>query len=157
MGWAKYFRSWNISMISRFIDDHINDPLPNQHFIFIIGDEIVGMGSLVRAYTKQDCQIALWVAHGYQGKGIGKRIVDTLIYIAFNVWGFQVLYYEHDVLNDSSKKLPQKCGFTFSHSRELAKHAEKESGLWMSWYMKRPEGLPDGILQGRPMEDFTTA
>lgn len=143
--------------ISRFMDDHINDPLPNQHFLFVIGEEVVGMGSLIRAYTPHDAQIALWVTHGYQGKGIGKRIVETLKYVAFNVWGFEVLYYEHDALNEFSKRLPQSCGFTFSHSRDLEKTADQESGLWFSWYMNRPKGLPDAILQGRPMEDFTIA
>ncbi len=156
ISWAKYVRSWNIHMISSFIDNHINDPLPNQHFIFTIGGEIVGMGSLVAAYTPLDAQIALWVAPNYQGKGIGQSIVNTLTYVAFFVWGFQNLYYEHDANNKNSKKLPQKCGFKYSHSRDLEKHAEGESGLWFSWKMQRPAGLPDAILQGRPIEDFST-
>jgi RimJ/RimL family protein N-acetyltransferase len=156
IGWAKYFRSWNMGKISKFMDDHINDPLPNQHFLFVIGDEVVGMGSLVRAYTPQDAQIALWVTYGYQGKGIGKAIVETLKHVAFHVWGFQVLFYEHDANNENSKRLPQKCGFHYSHSKDLEKHADEESGLWFSWNLNRPDGLPDGILQGRPMEDFST-
>jgi RimJ/RimL family protein N-acetyltransferase len=151
IGWAKYARSWNAKTISRFVDDHINAPLPSQHFVFLIGEEIVGVGSLVGAYTDHDTQIALWVRSGYQGKGIGKAIVQTLEYIAFNVWGFHTLYYEHDYTNESSKKLPQKCGFIFSHSREIEKSAEKESGFWFSWKKYRPEGLPDAIIQGRPI------
>ena len=155
IGWARYARSWDIKTVSRFIDDHINDPLPNQHFLFFIGDEIVGMGSLVRCYTPLDAQIALWTVSGYQGMGIGKKIVETLTDLAFRVWGFHVLYYEHDARNESSKRLPQKCGFEFSHSRDLDKSAERESGLWFSWKKARPLGLPDGIIQGRPIEDFT--
>jgi len=154
IGWAKYARSWNAKTISNFVDDHINTSLPDQHFVFLIGKEVVGVGSLVRAYTSQDSQIALWVRSGYQGKGIGKAIVQTLEHVAWHTWGFSVLYYEHDATNESSKKLPQKCGFSFSHTREIEKGAEQESGFWFSWKKERPEGLPDGIIQGRPVEDF---
>jgi RimJ/RimL family protein N-acetyltransferase len=83
-------------------------------------------------------------------------MVQTLEYVAFNVWGFYTLYYEHDATNESSKQLPQKCGFTFSHTRDIEKSAEQESGLWYSWKKERPEGLPGAIIQGRPIDDFTT-
>ena len=156
IGWAKYARSWNTKTFSKFVDDHINAQLPNQHFVFLIGNEIVGVGSLVGAYTLNDSQVALWTRTGYQGKGIGKAMVETLEYVAFNVWGFQTLYYEHDATNESSKKLPQKCGFTFSHTRDIEKSAELESGLWYCWKKERPGNLPDAIIQGRPIEDFTT-
>ena len=155
ISWAKYARSWDAKAIYQFVDDHINDALPNQHFVFTIGTEIVGMGSLIGAYTSSDRQIALWVTYGYQGKGIGQRIVKTLEDVAFKTWGFRVLFYEHDSANESSKKLPQKCGFEFSHSREIPKTAEFESGFWFSWKKERPKGLPDAIIQGRPVEDYT--
>ena len=156
IGWAKYARSWNAKSINRFIDSHINDSLPNQHFVFTIGDEIVGVGSLVRSYSPLDSQISLWVVSKHHGKGIGKAIVQTLEHVAFRVWGNRTLYYEHDSSNESSKKLPRKCGFTLSHTRNIEKSAEQESGFWFCWKKDRPEGLPDAIIQGRPVEDFTT-
>ena len=154
IGWAKYVRSWSNNDFYKFIDDHINATPPAQHFIFKIGNEIVGVGSLVGAYTLQDSQVALWVTTGYQGKGIGRAMVQTLEYVAFNVWGFHTLYYEHDYLNEFSMKLPQRCGFTFTHTRKREKSAEQESGVWFSWKKERPKGLPDAIIQGRPIEDF---
>jgi RimJ/RimL family protein N-acetyltransferase len=156
IGWAKYPRSCDAKSISRFIDSHINDALPNQHFVFTIGEEIVGVGSLVRSYSPLDSQIALWVVSKHHGKGIGKAIVQTLEHVAFRVWGNRTLYYEHDSSNESSKKLPRKCGFTLSHTRNIEKSAEQESGFWFCWKKDRPEGLPDAIIQGRPVEDFTT-
>jgi RimJ/RimL family protein N-acetyltransferase len=81
-------------------------------------------------------------------------MVETLEYVAFNVWGFHTLYYEHDYLNEFSMKLPQRCGFTFTHTRKREKSAEQESGFWFSFKKFRPEGLPDAIIQGRPVEDF---
>lgn len=156
IGWAKYVRSWNNHNFDKFIDAHINAIPPNQHFIFTLGNDIVGVGSLVKAYSLLDSQIALWVTTGYQGKGIGQAIVQTLEHVAFSVWGFHTLYYEHDAQNEASKKLPQKCGFTLSHTRNLKKDAQQESGFWFSWKKDRPEGLPDAIIQGRSIDDFTT-
>ena len=156
IGWAKYSRSWNAKSINRFIDSHINDVLPNQHFVFTIGDEIVGVGSLVRSYSPLDSQISLWVVSEHHGKGIGKAIVQTLEQVAWLIWGNRALFYEHDSQNEASKKLPQKCGFTLSHTRNIEKSAEQESGFWFCWKKDRPEGLPDAIIQGRPIEDFTT-
>ena len=154
IGWAKYVRRWSNNDFAEFVQDHVNDKAPNQHYIFMIGDEMVGLGSLVSAYNDHDIQIALWTTSGYEGKGIGKAIVDTLTYVAFHVWGYPVVYYEHDAQNSFSSRLPKKCGFTFSHSRDLEKLAERESGFWFSWKKERPKGLPDGIFQGRPIEDF---
>ena len=154
MGWAKYVRSWNNNDFTQFIHDHVNDDFPNQHYIFMIGNEMVGLGSLVFAYNDLDIQIALWTTSGFEGKGIGKAIVDTLTYIAFNVWGYPVVYYEHDAQNTFSSRLPSKCGFIFSHTREIDRHADRESGFWMSWKKLRPQGLPDAIFQGRPIEEF---
>lgn len=155
IGWAKQLRRWDVKTISRFVDEYIMAIPPNQHCLFFIGSEVVGMGSLVSCYTPFDAQISLWVTSGYNGKGIGKKIVDTLEHLAFRVWGFEQLFYEHDAANKNSKKLPQKCGFTFSHTFETEKYGDKESGFWFSWVKNRPEGLPDGILQGRAIEDFT--
>lgn len=154
LGWAQYMRSWSDRDFNLFIDHHINAKLPDQHFVFMIGEEIVGVGSLVSAYTQHDHQIALWVTAGFQGLGIGQSIVNTLEYVAFNVWGYHTLYYEHDANNQSSKRLPQKCGFILSHTRNLHIDAKEESGLWFSWKKNRPNNLPDAIIQGRPIEDF---
>lgn len=155
LSWARYARSWDGKTISKFVDNHINAELPTQHFVFLIGDEVVGVGSLLEAYGKFDCQIGLWVNSDYQGMGIGKQIVRTIEAVAFEIWGYSRFFYQHDALNESSKKLPQRTGFKFSHTFETKKTAEGESGFWMAWVKHRPPGLPPGILQGRPIEDFS--
>jgi GNAT superfamily N-acetyltransferase len=81
IGWAKHIRNWNNNNFDDFVNSHISATLPNQHFVFTLGEEIVGVGSLVSAYTELDTQIALWVRTGYQGKGIGQAIVQTLEYM----------------------------------------------------------------------------
>jgi|AntAceMinimDraft_12_1070368.scaffolds.fasta_scaffold55070_3 predicted fused transcriptional regulator/phosphomethylpyrimidine kinase len=37
-------------------------------------------------------------------------------------------------------------GCRFSHSFDQEKHAEKESGFWLSWVKDRSKGLPDGVI-----------
>ena len=156
VGWARYFRSWDLKSVNKFLDDHINAPLPDQHFVFLINKEVVGMGSLIQSFSLHSAQVAVWTTAGYHGKGIGAAIVNTLEDIAWNTWGYLTLYYEHDSQNEPSKHLAQKCGFKFSHTKNVEKDAENESGFWFSWKKHRPEGLPPGIIQGRPLEDFTT-
>jgi RimJ/RimL family protein N-acetyltransferase len=99
-------------------------------------------------------QIALWVAKGFEGKGIGTRIAATMEQYAFEVFGYSRLYYQHDALNESSKRLPQKLGYRFSHTFEEDITAEDETGFWMSWVKDRPIDLEPGLLQGAPMEQF---
>ena len=156
VGWGKYLRSWNLRNINSFLNDHIYPVPPNQHFVFLINNEVVGMGSLIQSFTPISAQIALWTTAGYQGKGIGAAIVNTLEDIAWNTWGYLVLWYQCDSQNEPSKHLAQKCGFKFSHTKNMEKDAENESGYWFSFKKHRPEGLPPGIIQGRPIEDFTT-
>jgi len=99
-----------------------------------------------------DAQVSLAVFYPHQGKGIGKRVVKTLEWYAFTVWGFHNLYYQHDASNLNSKKLADYCGFTFSHTFEQQIDAEQESGLWMSYKKKRDPSYPDGAFQGADLE-----
>ncbi len=155
IGWARYFRSWDLKAVNRFLDDHIHVLPPSQHFVFFINKEVVGMGSLIQSFSLQTAQVAVWTTAGYQGKGIGSAIVNTLEDIAWNTWGYTILFYEHDCRNETSKHLAQKCGFKFSHTKNVEKDAENESGFWYSWVKFRPKDLPPAIIQGRPIEDFT--
>jgi RimJ/RimL family protein N-acetyltransferase len=154
IGWAKYSKEWNFRQIQLFVNNHINDTKAHDHFLFLIGSQIVGMGSLGPVGDPSDAQVALWVAEGFHGKGIGTRIVATLEWYAFEVYGFHHLFYQHDATNESSKRLPQKLGYRFSHTFDDSVRADDESGYWFSWIKDRPSGLNDGLLQGAPLEEF---
>jgi len=154
IGWAQYAGEWNFHQVQRFVNDHVNAEAPREHFLFTIGEQFVGMGSLAPMPDPFSIQIALWVADGFQGKGIGSRIAATLEWHAFEVFGYHHLYYQHDASNESSKRLPQKLGFRFSHTFDDETHAEKETGYWFSWVKDRPECLSPGLLQGVDIEKF---
>lgn len=155
ISWAKFAGNWNFRNITRFVNDLVDCEPPYMHLVFTLGNQIVGMGSLAPAGDSRSVQIALWVAENFDGKGIGTRIALTMEQYAFEVFGYEHLYYQHDALNESSKRLPQKLGFRFSHTFDDSINALDESGFWMSWVKDRPTNLPPGLLQGAPMEQFT--
>ena len=155
ISWAQYANRWNFHQVNQFVTEHINAEFPRFHRLFWIGDRIVGMGSLAPMDSPDSIQIALWVANGYHGKGIGTRIAATMQWYAFEVFGYSYLYYQHDATNESSKRLPSKLGFRFSHTFDEDITATSESGFWFSWVKERPDDLPPALFQGRPLEDFT--
>lgn len=144
--WGSDVASWNMAELSKWVRDRANDDLPRCHFLFSIGKEVVGIGSLAPGGHPRDVQVALWVAKGHQGKGIGKWMVTILEFYAFVVFGYDTLYYNHDSSNRNSGKLPAAMGFEFSGTLDMKKSAQKETGLWYSWSKHRPFGLPPGVI-----------
>lgn len=145
--------AWEVADAQRFVSTEVNADFPNFTWLFLIGKEIVGMGSIY-PYGKSlvDVQIVLAVFGQHQGKGIGSAIGKTLKQVAFDIWGFQSFWWLADATNHASKKTAEKVGLSFSHSWEdKVKHSEAESGLWFAYSEKRPSGLPDGVLQGKSL------
>ena len=154
INWARSAGGWNFKTVQNFVNDMVNCEPPRMHLGFFLGKQLVGIGSLAPVDRLDAVQIALWVAKGFEGKGIGTRIASTMEVYAFEVFGYSRLYYQHDALNESSKRLPQKLGYRFSHTFEEEITAEDETGFWMSWVKDRPIDLEPGLLQGAPMEQF---
>lgn len=153
--WGKYASGWNYKQVTRFVRDHINSELPRFHLIFTIGYEVVGFGSLAPMPSYRNIQVALWVAKDHQGRGIGDWIVNVLEWYAFNVFGYDYVYYQYDALNLKSGKIPKRRGYTFSHSLDAEKDGALASGLWMSYKLKRPDGLPPGAIDTGTLENWT--
>lgn len=115
ISWAKYVPSWDINVVQKFVLDHVNSDFPRFHLIFTIGHEVVGFGSLAPMADQRSVQVALWTAEGFEGQGIGSWIVTVLEWYAFNVFGFDFCYYQHDIGNARSGRLAVRNGFKFSH------------------------------------------
>jgi RimJ/RimL family protein N-acetyltransferase len=145
--WAKYAPSWDFKTVASFVKDHLNDEFPRFHLLFTVGKQVVGFGSLAPVNGNiKDVQVALWVGLGHQGRGIGQWIVTVLEFYAFNVFGCDHVYYQHDSSNRNSGKLPQKMGYRWSHSFDEEIHAYQETGLWYSWVKDRPATTAAGLL-----------
>lgn len=147
---------WNLKDAQRFVASRVNDPkFPSFHYLFLCGKEVVGMGSL-EAYGDnfKDCQVVLAVFGSHQGRGWGKAIAQTLQQIAFQIWGFERLYWINDATNIASSKLAQAIGCKLEETYEdNFILGENGTGLWYRWVVQRPgERLAPGILQGAPVE-----
>ena len=154
INWARSSGGWNFKTVQNFVNDMVNCEPPRMHLGFFLGKQLVGIGSLAPVDDPGAVQIALWTAKGFEGKGIGTRIAATMEQYAFEIFGYSRLYYQCDANNESSKRLPQKLGYRFSHTFDQEITAEDETGFWMSWVKDRPIDLEPGLLQGAPMEQF---
>lgn len=154
--WGTYASKWNFSDVQSFVSARVHDDFPRFHFLFLIGNQPVAMGSLAPMPSKMDTQISLVVFHPHQGRGIGPVVVKTLEWYAFNVWGFSNLWYQYDATNKNSQKLAKKMEFEFVKTFEDQISAEEESGLWFSHKKPRPEDAPKGILQGEDIAFWST-
>jgi RimJ/RimL family protein N-acetyltransferase len=145
--------SWQIGDAQKFVSKEVDAAFPNFTWLFFIGKELVGMGSIhPYANSLVDVQIVLAVFGKHQGKGIGTAIGGTLKSVAFDIWGFQSFWWLVDATNHPSKKAAEKVGLSFHHSWEdEVKHSESESGLWFAYSEQRPMDCADAILQGAPL------
>jgi RimJ/RimL family protein N-acetyltransferase len=144
ISWARYAPSWDMATVQRFVSDHVNSPAPRFHLIFTIGYDLVGFGSLAPMPNHRETQVALWVAEGFEGQGVGSWIVTVLEWYAFHVFGYDNVYYQHDFGNARSGNLAKRNGYKFSHVFREKRTAWKEVGLWISYKKPRPKGLPPG-------------
>ena len=145
---------WDMKDAKKFVAQCVNDPFPSFHYLFFIGNRLVGIGSL-HSYKGSFTEVQIVLAvfgEDLQGKGIGTTIGATLKEIAFGVWGFDKFWWLVDATNLASIKTAQKVGLSFSHSWEdKVLHSEQESGLWNAFVENRSEHRPPGILQGESL------
>jgi RimJ/RimL family protein N-acetyltransferase len=149
---------WDIQNAKKFVARCLNDEFPTLHYLFFIGDEVVGLASLYSyAGSPWDVQIVLAVfGPKYQGKGIGTRMGSTMKKEAFEIWGFRSFWWLVDATNRPSIGVAQKVGLRLSHQWEdTVKHSELESGQWLAFFEKRPENLGPGLLQGANMDHWS--
>lgn len=146
ISWGSTVNEWNFKQVQQFVHDHVNDEWPRFHLLFFAGKEIVGFGSIAPMDNPRTAQVALWVAMGHQGKGIGKWIATVMEWYAFQIFGFDAFYYQFDASNSKSSALPQWLGYEYSHSFNQEIEAHEESGLWHSYVKLKPEGTAPGFI-----------
>lgn len=154
LSWAGKAANWSFKNINQFVMDHVLAPLPREHFVFTIGNEIVALGSLAPMEDPTTIQVALFVRKKYTGKGIAKSVVKTLENYAFQVVGYRSVFYNHDITNRASGAIPQAMGYQYVGHFDGPAEAKQESGLWLSYRKDRDPGLPPGLLQGTPISKF---
>jgi RimJ/RimL family protein N-acetyltransferase len=146
VSWGSTVETWEFKQVQAFVNSHVNADWPRFHLLFFAGDEIVGFGSIAPMGDNRTAQVALWVANGHQGKGIGKWITLVMEWYAFQVFGFDAFYYQFDSANGRSGLLPERLEYQYSHSFYQDVDAEQESGLWHSFVKYKPNGTPLGFI-----------
>lgn len=155
IGWAEHSAKWDFQNINQFVMDHVNAELPREHFVFTLGSQIVALGSLAPMPDPMTIQLALFVRQGFTGKGIAKSVTVSLENYAFEVVGYEQVYYNCDYSNVASSAIPKALGYEYVDLFEVPKSAKDETGIWMSYKKDRDINLPPGILQGLPADVFT--
>jgi RimJ/RimL family protein N-acetyltransferase len=155
IGWAEHSANWDFQNINQFVMDHVSAELPREHFVFTLGTQIVALGSLAPMPDPMTIQVALFVRKGFTGKGIAKSVTLSLENYAFEVIGYEQVYYNCDYSNLASSSIPKALGYEYVDLFELPKTSKKETGIWISFVKHRDSDLPPGILQGKPIDYFT--
>jgi len=155
IGWAEHSAQWGFQNINQFVMDHVNAELPREHFVFTLGSKIVALGSLAPMPDPMNIQVALFVRSGFTGKGLAKSVTVSLENYAFQVVGYESVYYNCDFSNAASAAVPKALGYLYVEVFEVEKSAKNETGIWLSYKKDRDVNLPPGILQGMPVEVFT--
>lgn len=145
---------WFLKDTQKFVSACVNDDFPRLHFLFLIGNQPVGLASFYEhGNDVNEVQVVIAVFGNHQGRGIGKQMAFTLMKVGFEVWGFRRIWWVVDATNRPSIALANSIGCVFDHSWEdEVKHSEKGSGLWLSMRADRDPNLPPAILQGAPMQ-----
>ena len=154
VGWAKYAPSWKMETVQKFVHDHVESEFPRFHLIFTIGYDVVGFGSLAPMPNFREVQVALWVDELHERRGIGSWIVTVLEWYAFNVFGFDAVYYQHDATNRKSGGVARRLGYKYSHSFDETKSAKEESGFWFSHKKLKPPETPPGYIDTGTIENW---
>lgn len=108
--WGCDIQYWNFHGFRMHVENFIKSE-SDHAYIFYFREKCIGFGSIVGDSSYSE--LALWVRSEYQGIGIGEFIVSTLESIAFSQLKLKELHFVHDILNESSATLADKCGYKF--------------------------------------------
>ena len=131
--WAENAQLWNTKSALFWIQVQLKEQLPSEHFVFLLGKDLVGMGSLRPFGHPRHVQMAYWVAKGYLHQGIGESIARTIESMALNHRPYQYVYINHDSNNRASGAIPQRLGYQLLDTFNTEVSAKLESGFWFSW------------------------
>lgn len=154
----QYADRWNLKNTQAFINACLNDDFPAMHYVFTIGNRPVAFASFHSfGESLTEIQIILAVFGDHQGKGIGKAVAHTLKKVAFEIWGFERIWWVVDATNRSSMKIASSIGCEWDSTFEGDfKHGESGSGLWHRYVVERDHSLAPGVLQGADVEYWSS-
>ena len=139
---------WDFRNANNYVRGLLNEPFPRYSYLFMIGNQIVGM-----AYTGEwagsiyDTQIVLWVHPKHQGKRIGQAIGHTIRKVMLEIWGMNSFNWVVAETNEASIRTAEALGLELEEKFLGEIHAKGETGEWRRYVQYRDESV-NGILQG---------
>lgn len=94
-----------------FIDDHGDERV----FSLCLkpSGELIGCCGLTTAKTGRRAELGYWIGRPYWGKGHGTEGVQAVIDFGFERMGLEKVDVACRVVNDASRRVIRKCGFSF--------------------------------------------
>jgi RimJ/RimL family protein N-acetyltransferase len=140
--WAETAHRWNTKNTLFWIQAQLREGLPSEHFVFFLGKDLVGMGSLRPYGHPRYVQMSYFVSKGYLHQGIGESIARTIQAVALKHRPYQYIYINHDKSNKKSGAIPERLNYKFVETFNSPIQARLETGVWSSW-MKESERYSD--------------
>lgn len=119
-----YFGQWlpfveythQVEDTASFVNASLALPEENRERVFTIREDEQFIGLIGFKGTDNDnhkTEIGYWLCEQHQGKGIMTEAVKALCLLAFEQWNMNRVMIKCAVGNCSSKRIPQRLGFTF--------------------------------------------
>jgi ribosomal-protein-serine acetyltransferase len=104
-----------------------------------IGEQPVGGCGLIPRIGAGGLEIGYWVHVDWTGRGLATRAARLLTAAAFELSGIDRVEIHHDRANVTSRRVPEKLGFTLVGEEVDTTGAPGESGIECRWRMSRHE------------------
>lgn len=136
--WAEDSKGWSTKRVLFWIQSLLREEWPCEHYLFLLGENVAGMGSIRPMGHVRHVQMSYWVNKRYLKQRVGETIARTLERLCFESRAYELIYINHDSSNRASGRIPQALGYKYMGHFEDVKHAKSETGLWLSWAKSNP-------------------
>ena len=143
--WGKNASKWDTRACLFWIQDLLREPEPSEHYVFLRGTQMIGMGVLGGFLTgigefedSRHIQLAYWLGKKHLGNRYGDRIIKVMERIAFEFRHYSYLHVIHDSSNHTTSHMAIRLGYTFEAFYDGEIKGNKESGLYYSWVKQNP-------------------
>lgn len=128
--------------------------LLNEDFVMGIweGERLVGGTGFhlrVGSPASGNAEIGMWIHADFAGKGLGTRVLCTMLEWGLGEWGWERLVWRCAVTNHASRRVAEKAGMTLEGiARREIEHNDRRHDVMVFAMVNRPGELDDRSLNG---------
>jgi RimJ/RimL family protein N-acetyltransferase len=138
LDWGMDAPSWSMKQHLMWICAAEAMKLPYKSNAVFWKNKLVGMFDMVEGADSYGVQLLYWVRGNFQGNGIATAVVEMLTENAFlgSAWNYVEIHC--DQLNVSSRKVPEKLGFSIDETYQMPPMGARGSGEMEVWVKYNP-------------------